>query len=152
MSWTGGTTAPFSSSSSESSLGLLTALVSTALLSTGPLPSTASSGAPPVMILTASSTAIGMDKRQGWVLAGTKRTGLGARSDAAVEEGSARSLAYQQASLSDCYHTRCVKTKTDQTVRTTARTPWHSIRMCPHHRRLSLLQVSPHFCRLDNWL
>lgn len=57
MSWTGGTTAPFSSSSSESSLGLLTALVSTALLSTGPFPSTASSGAPPVMILTASSTA-----------------------------------------------------------------------------------------------
>lgn len=66
MSWTGGTTAPFSSSSSESSLGLLTAFVSTALLSTGPLPSTASSGAPPVMILTASSTAIEAKQKDYW--------------------------------------------------------------------------------------
>lgn len=57
MSCTGGTTDPFSSSSSESSCDLFTALLRMVLFSTGPLPSTAISGRPPVIIRTASSTA-----------------------------------------------------------------------------------------------
>lgn len=66
MSCTGGTTEPFSSSSSESSFDLLTALLSIALFSTGPLPSTAISGRPPVIIRTASSTASERERVNMW--------------------------------------------------------------------------------------
>ncbi|KAE8606746.1 hypothetical protein XENTR_v10010846 [Xenopus tropicalis] len=61
ISWTGGTTDPFSSSSSESSLGLFTDLFSSVLTSTGPFPSMFISAWLPVMILTASSTAAKTD-------------------------------------------------------------------------------------------
>ncbi|TNN75831.1 hypothetical protein EYF80_013978 [Liparis tanakae] len=56
MSWMGGATAPLSSSSSESALGLLSDLA-TAWFSMGPLPSPPASGCRPVISSTAASTA-----------------------------------------------------------------------------------------------